>query len=912
MEVIIIDGGINFNVNVQTLIDASQLDSLEQRIEKLKKESITLKIKPDANVDNFMKVMERQFQNSGQRFGKQVSNSIFKTSELKKNGQAYMTKVSKSIDSQMREIQKMANVKGWKDFSVDGIETANGSIKQLKLTVTEATGAVKKLNFERQKIQTDKGNIYNGLVQSDNVKIVKTAEEAQAERLKADLKLEQKSQKEAEKQLLAQQKQQEKQEQYKKKQHITSYEDDYKTLKSSLKTITTYDEQIAKLDPVKNKNEISELISQREELAKTYSKNFGSFLDKTNTDPYIQEIANMEKLIELSNIYAESQNRIAQIKSKISDSERNKQEKEAEKQLLAQQKQQEKQVEKQTQQISAIQRNVSNGNYNAKQSTMTTKLSDYVGQDFQLLRDARQQSEIYGTTLKQLQDHFDSNKSFTLQDEEVVKAFENMTSAGKKFDNIMTQINNTQSKSLDAGVAERSANNVKKYYDNNSRAIKKYGEALKDLENRYREVKTVNGKLQLDAEYTNLKAKISAEGLSGNSAFKELGRGFKQIGQFAYTYGAIYKILNMFTQSITELKELDDTLTEISKTSNMTKSQLKELGESSFESASKFGKKANDYLIGVQEMNRSGFYGKQGTQLAELSILAQAAGNMTTDVSNSYLLATNAAYDYAGSAEKLNAVLDGQNMITNRNSVSMGDMAEATSKAASMAAQTGVKVNELSAIIGTSVARTKQNGNEIGTALKSLFINLQDTSNKKIVSTFNQLGISQKKYVNGTEQLKTPIELLRELADAYNKLPDGSALKADVLRNIGNKRQANVLSAILGGISNGEYDKMITDYSQGTGSAAEEAMKSANNWSGTVNKLSNSWTDLVANFANSDAIVSCLNLINSLVSGVDNLSESIGSFGTIGGLLGMFLGFKNAGKLYCCVENCPNYIVMCD
>ncbi len=153
----------------------------------------------------------------------------------------------------------------------------------------------------------------------------------------------------------------------------------------------------------------------------------------------------------------------------------------------------------------------------------------------------------------------------------------------------------------------------------------------------------------------------------------------------------------------------------------------------------------------------------------------------------------------------------------------MNNMAEATSKAASMASQTGVQVNELSAVIGTAVARTKQEGNVIGTALKSLFVNLQDTSNKKIVETFDALNISQTKLVNGSKQLKTPIELLKELSVAYSALPEGSQLKADVLRNIGQKRQANVLAAILGGMSSGDYDKMLSDYSQGMGSAAKEA-----------------------------------------------------------------------------------------
>jgi hypothetical protein len=60
-------------------------------------------------------------------------------------------------------------------------------------------------------------------------------------------------------------------------------------------------------------------------------------------------------------------------------------------------------------------------------------------------------------------------------------------------------------------------------------------------------------------------------------------------------------------QSSDELKELDNILTEISKTSDLTAQQLEKLGNVSFESASEFGKKASEYLTGVQEMYRAGF-----------------------------------------------------------------------------------------------------------------------------------------------------------------------------------------------------------------------------------------------------------------------------------------------------------------
>lgn len=107
-----------------------------------------------------------------------------------------------------------------------------------------------------------------------------------------------------------------------------------------------------------------------------------------------------------------------------------------------------------------------------------------------------------------------------------------------------------------------------------------------------------------------------------------------------------------------------------------------------------------------------------------------------------------------------------------------------------------------------------------------------------------------------------------------------------------------------------EYEKMLRDYSEGGGSAAAEAEKSANNWSGSLNRLSNSWTGLVANFANSDAITGAINLLSSFTSGVDDLAESLGSIGTIGGITGVLLGFKNAGKLLAVWKTCPVCIVM--
>ena len=416
--------------------------------------------------------------------------------------------------------------------------------------------------------------------------------------------------------------------------------------------------------------------------------------------------------------------------------------------------------------------------------------------------------------------------------------FKKLTNDLEKYKNQIKVVQNEQkalgnsisstSKSFSKIDAVTASNKTLTWLKNNSRAAKVYGDQLEEIAESQRKATSNQELTSLNKDVNKIVSEAKLLGLTGKSFTAEFKRAFSQIAQFTQIYGGIENVIQSIQNSVIELKNVDSILTEISKTSDMTSAQLAKLGETSFDSASKWGKKASDYLLGIQEMSRSGYYGKQAEQMAETSILAQAAGDLNSDVANSYLLASNAAYQYSGNVQKLNALLDGQNMITNRNSVSMQDMAEATTEAASMASELGVQENQLSAMIGTIESRTKAGGNEVGNAIKSLLINVQNVNNSKIAGTFKKAGVAQTEFVNGIEKMRNPIEVLEDLAKVFNELEESDPLRTEILTNIGQKYQANKLSALLSGWS--DYEKMLVDYSEGTGSAAKEAEKSANNW----------------------------------------------------------------------------------
>lgn len=214
------------------------------------------------------------------------------------------------------------------------------------------------------------------------------------------------------------------------------------------------------------------------------------------------------------------------------------------------------------------------------------------------------------------------------------------------------------------------------------------------------------------------KKEAKSAGLEGASAFERFANSFKVISTYISANQIINRLTSYISSAVDELRNIDDILTEISKTSDITTENLKELGYASYDAASAYGRVASDYLLGVQEFSRAGYDEASAKSMAELSLRAQAAGDMTAEMANQYIIATNAAYDYNGSVAELTDTLDRQNYVTNHYALSMSDLAEATKIAASQAAQSGIGIDEMTAALSTMISTTQQGGEIASRALR--------------------------------------------------------------------------------------------------------------------------------------------------------------------------------------------------
>ena len=359
-------------------------------------------------------------------------------------------------------------------------------------------------------------------------------------------------------------------------------------------------------------------------------------------------------------------------------------------------------------------------------------------------------------------------------------------------------------------------------------------------------------------------------------------------------------------KAISELREMNSLLTKIGTTNNrLSKSDLERIGDNAFDVASKYGRTATDYLSGVQEASRAGYQNAEG--IAELSLAIQSASDMSEELANSYIIATDKAYQMNGSVQALTATLDGANNITNRHAISMTELADGMSAVGTQAASSQVSVDETTAAVATLIAVSQQGGTEMGNAFNGILMNLRqitgavadggntiDTDSLvKYQKACEDLGVSLTTVKNGTVALKEPMQILKELSAEYQKLNTSDSRRVNLLDAVGGGGRADALNVLLENYS--LYEKMLQEYANGAGSMAREAENAANSWENSLNRLSNTWMDTIENIADSDAIVSLINGLNEVLSAINSVTNVLGPLGTIGLGAGLFASFKNVG-----------------
>jgi TP901 family phage tail tape measure protein len=272
-----------------------------------------------------------------------------------------------------------------------------------------------------------------------------------------------------------------------------------------------------------------------------------------------------------------------------------------------------------------------------------------------------------------------------------------------------------------------------------------------------------------------------------NEFTKSLDASNARVIAFGASAGIIFGVQRAFQALVSSTIEVQKSLQDINVILNVSTQQLNKFGSELFNIARNTGQSFGEVAKAATEFSRQGL-GLEETlkRTSDALILSRLSG---LDAAKSVDALTAAVNSFASQAATTTEIVNKFANVDAAFAVSSQDLAEAISRVGSSAAQSGVSLNELIAIVTSAQQTTARGGAVIGNSFKTIFTRLQ---RGKVVNLLESLGVDS---TDASGNIKSTIQLLQDLAKVYDNL--GTLQQADVAEKVGGVFQINILKAAL-------------------------------------------------------------------------------------------------------------------
>nr|DAO61235.1 MAG TPA: minor tail protein [Bacteriophage sp.] len=424
---------------------------------------------------------------------------------------------------------------------------------------------------------------------------------------------------------------------------------------------------------------------QRKELNRMYG-NFQKNRSAENRDLLIEAHAKLEQYDKntassLSLLNA-SPNKVLQ-----SDVQKQveKQHKEQEKQYSNWFNQALKEQEKKDSYVENVSRNLGNKSYDANLAAQQNKLNSYYAgtQEYKNASKSFKEYEKNVQDLQKLHTQYQA-KPTTANQDAIIQQNEKVIQSYEKLNNEMKILNSTQTKALNPGEGTIQANKIRTYLENNTKAAKDYGAALEEIAKKS-ESATTKGELQgANQDFKKIQSEISAKGLTGNSMFSEVKRGFSQISQFVGTYGILQSGMNKAQEMVQNTYDVDSAMTQLQMATGVSNDKAKDLMKTYSNMGHQLKATGTDVAASSTEWMKQGQSVEKSNKLAENSIKLSKVGDLTSENATKYLTSARKGYGIT-SAEDTLKIVDKMSSVDMASATDVGGLAEGMSEVATNA-----------------------------------------------------------------------------------------------------------------------------------------------------------------------------------------------------------------------------------
>ena len=399
--------------------------------------------------------------------------------------------------------------------------------------------------------------------------------------------------------------------------------------------------KIAGLDPEKDKAQIAELNNQLNTLVNESQLVKGEFSSAFST----------EQILKLNDVIKETENRIAEIKAQLQAA--------------------------QSQKVAEIKTNFSNGQYEKEVNAVKTSF-DGLRNTTTELQTAMNGLDTAYENLKTAQAGSDPQK--------LVVAEEAYVNALKKVKNQLDINKRTEreAKTAQTLIDRRNTfiSRIDSWLTTNSAAAKKFGNALRELQQQARNADAVQMK-HLEAELRNITNQAITAGKSGKNMADRFNESFKTVASYFSASSIIMRSISSIKNGITAIVDLDTALVDLRKTTKATSEELKEFYYSANESAKQLGVTTKDVIQAAADWSRLGYSIKDAETMAKTSsIFASISPNVDISKATDGLVSAMKAFKIEAD-DALDGIASKINAIGNSQAVSNEDIIEFLTRSSS-------------------------------------------------------------------------------------------------------------------------------------------------------------------------------------------------------------------------------------
>lgn len=651
----------------------------------------------------------------------------------------------------------------------------------------------------------------------------------------------------------------------------------YTRLKEIVSQMGKIQVKIGSLDANKNSSEIAQLTSQFNNLSNQYNRLKASLNGKLSG----------VQVTELSRNAEELKNKLSQLDAKAQDTQRK----------LAE----------------TINTKMSNGLFESSIAKVTAEYEKLGTTGHEKLSQIK--ADI--ASLNSIQAEM---KSGNLSTEEMIAKWNEYEITLQKVRNSLSTVKSETSQLASAERVQHLDNQMKTWLEGNTKSAAEFGGAIAKLREELAAL-SGSGSVKLNAlqdienRFKGIKEQAASAGTLGKTFLSSFGSGFKNIASMYLSpmmlfMEGISKVKEMYQN----VKDIDKAMTGLRRVTTLSEGEYTTLYDNMRQSAQSYGATLTDVIDSTTTWVKLGFDANTSNKLAETTVEYQHV----TDL-NSATAVENLVTAYKGFQEQLDDVSGGDtskaveyvadiyDKLGNEFAVSAANVGDGLTRCASTLSLAGNTIEQSAAMV-TGITEVTQDPEKAGSALKILSLRLRgmkgdlEDLGEDVDENVESISKMQTQVLNLTHgkvnifddngNFKSTYEIMKGISEVYDTLSDTD--KADLLETIAGKNRANDVAALISNWNQVEEACKAAYNSEGT--AAQENAKYLESIEGRVNQLKSAWQGLSADFLSADFVKGSVDGLRNVVSGIDTLTNSIGTIPTILAGIAAFNGLKTLTK----------------